>query len=112
MKGGVPETRKRMLGDEFPKIPGFIETSGRDEGRPRHRRGEADGRVFTLSGVPAPPKGRASRSPRRRPRDPVVSPGPPAPPMTDDYLKSAQGPAFDQARRLGRGINLGNALDA
>jgi endoglucanase len=35
-----------------------------------------------------------------------------APPAADEYLKTAQGPAFDQARRLGRGVNLGNALDA
>src|ERR1041384_6247878 len=35
-----------------------------------------------------------------------------APLAADDYLKTAQGSAFDQARRLGRGVNLGNALDA
>lgn len=35
-----------------------------------------------------------------------------APPAADEYLKTALGPAFDQARRLGRGVNLGNALDA
>jgi endoglucanase len=35
-----------------------------------------------------------------------------APLAADESLKAAQGPAFDQARRLGRGVNLGNALDA
>jgi endoglucanase len=35
-----------------------------------------------------------------------------APQAADEYLKTAEGPAFDQARRLGRGVNLGNALDA
>ncbi|MEO8178820.1 MAG: glycoside hydrolase family 5 protein [Deltaproteobacteria bacterium] len=35
-----------------------------------------------------------------------------APLAADEYLKTAQGPVFDQARRLGRGVNLGNALDA
>jgi endoglucanase len=42
----------------------------------------------------------------------AVPPSSPAPPTADDYLKTAAGPAFDQARRLGRGVNLGNALDA
>ncbi len=45
-----------------------------------------------------------------RQAEPAVAP--PAPPTADDYLKTASGPAFDQARRLGRGVNLGNALDA
>jgi endoglucanase len=44
-----------------------------------------------------------------RPAEPVVVSAPPA---VDEYLKTAAGPAFDQARRLGRGVNLGNALDA
>jgi endoglucanase len=35
-----------------------------------------------------------------------------ATPPADAYLKSAEGPAFQQARQLGRGVNLGNALDA
>jgi len=35
-----------------------------------------------------------------------------APPTADAYLKTASGPAFDRARLLGRGVNLGNALDA
>jgi endoglucanase len=44
--------------------------------------------------------------------EPVAAPASSAPPMADEYLKTAPGPAFEQARRLGRGVNLGNALDA
>src|SRR5690606_12524727 len=41
---------------------------------------------------------------------PTSAAAPTAP--ADDYLKTASGPAFEQARLLGRGVNLGNALDA
>lgn len=46
-----------------------------------------------------------------RPAEPkVMSPASPA--AADDDSKTASGPAFEQARGLGRGVNLGNALDA
>lgn len=72
-------------------------------------RHESRTRLMALAGVGIWLLGCASS----RPAEPaVVSPASSVPPAADDYLKSAVGSAFDQARRLGRGVNLGNALDA